>query len=318
MKFHYYLLINPIAGGGNGKKIGHQISTLMEQKQLKFTILETKYRLHEAKLISELSSTVLSSWNVQAKKAKGFFPLLVVIGGDGTLHQVINHVSDQIPVAYIPAGSGNDFARSLGVLQPPQQLLEKILQTTAPRKINILSCYDHTTDTHSLCVNNVGIGLDAAIVHTTSHSTAKQQLYKYKMGSLSYIRAALRALFKQKGFPITIECNNQSYYFKRAFLCTATNHPYFGGGIKIAPMANIYEAQVDLVVVERLPIFKIFYLILLLLLQKHTKSKYFHHFKAQTIHLSSSTKQFLQKDGEDFDKASYVFILSSSEQLFWL
>lgn len=317
MKFHYYLLINPTAGGGNGKKVGKQITTLLEQKQQLFTILETKYHLHEIKLINKLIPTILTPWSVQAKQSQAPFPLLIVIGGDGTLHQVVNSIPNQIPIAYIPAGSGNDFARSLKLLQTPAKMLENILQTTKPRKVNLLSARQQNDNIHSFCVNNIGIGLDAAIVHATNHSTAKQQLYKYNISSLTYIRSALRALFKQKGFPITIKCNNQSYYFKQAFLCTITNHPYFGGGINIAPMANIHEAQMDLMIVERLPMFKIFYLIVLLLLQKHTRSKYFHHFKAKNIQLSSPTRQFLQKDGEDSDKAAYDFTFSTTEQFFW-
>lgn len=317
MRFHYYLLINPVAGGGKGKKIGQQIITLMKQKQLQFTVFKTKYPSHEAKIINELVASTLMSWDCQIRKADAYFPLLIVIGGDGTLHQAVNHIPNQVPVAYIPAGSGNDFARSLGILQPPKLLLEKILHTTKPRNINILTCYDHTNDIHSFCVNNVGIGLDASIVHTTNNSVAKKQLYKYKISSLSYIRSALHGLFAQTSFPITIEANKQKYSFQRAFLCTATNHPYFGGGIKIAPMANIYETQIDLVLVEKLSMPKIFFLILLLLSQKHTKSKYFHHFKANELHLNSPSKQFLQKDGEDFGKASYDLTLSVINQLFW-
>ncbi|AYW51193.1 diacylglycerol kinase [Tetragenococcus halophilus] len=315
MKFHYYLLINPAAGGGNGQRVGKQIISLMEEKQLQFTVMQTKYPSHEAEIASELTASVLFSWNTKEDSVS--FPLLIVIGGDGTLHQVINYLTSQIPIAYIPAGSGNDFARSLGLLQSPAKILEDILQTSRPRKLSVLSYYEKNSDIHSLCVNNIGVGLDAAIVHATNHSGAKQQLNMYKLSALSYVKTALGVLFRQKGFPISIECNHQTYYFEHAFLCTATNHPYFGGGVKIAPMANVYESEVELVVVERLPMLKIFYLIILLGFQRHVNSKYFYRFKANRIHLKTFNKQFLQKDGEDSSKASYDFILSSQKQLFW-
>lgn len=318
MKFHYYLLINPVAGGGNGKKIGEHIVNLMNQKNLVFTVLKTKYPLHEAKIISNLVSSTLVDWDVHTKNISNIFPLLIVIGGDGTLHQVINSIEKQIPIAYIPAGSGNDFARSLKISQSPQKLLENIIYTTKPHNVNLLSCYDHNKATQSFCVNNVGIGLDASIVHATNHSSAKQQLYKYKMSTLSYIRSALQGILKQEDFPIKIEYQHQIYHFQHAFLCTVTNHSYFGGGVKIAPMADIDEAQIDLVLVEKQSLPKLFYLILLLLLQKHTKSKYFHHFKADQLGLISPSKQFLQKDGESFDKASYNLSFSVVNQLFWL
>ena len=61
--------------------------------------------------------------------------------------------------------------------------------------------------------------------------------------------------------------NGKQYTFNRAFLCTVTNHPYFGGGVSIMPTANPRKAVVDLVVVERINIFKILWLIFLLLRQ---------------------------------------------------
>lgn len=71
MKFHYYLLINPTAGGGKGQKVGKQIISLMEEKQLKFTVIQTKYPSHEAEIASELTASVLLSW--EAKEDSVFF-----------------------------------------------------------------------------------------------------------------------------------------------------------------------------------------------------------------------------------------------------
>ncbi|AYW48132.1 diacylglycerol kinase [Tetragenococcus osmophilus] len=318
MEFHYYLLINPKAGGGKGKKCGEQIIATMKYKRLAFTVLETQFPFHEKELVYKLLASTLLNWNPKPQlKAKQPFPLLIVIGGDGTLHQVLNSLTAQIPIAYIPAGTGNDFARSLGLLQPSVKVLEQILQATWPRKINILKVFEQTSNDSKVCINNVGIGLDAAIVHATNHSTTKQRLYKYKAGFLSYIPAVLQTLFKQEDFPVTVKCEDETYYFKHAFLCTLTNHPYFGGGVNISPAADINEPQVDLTLVEKLSMGKIFYLILLLALKKHAHSKHFHRFKASTIQINSPSKQFIQQDGEDFAKTPCDFHFSSTKQLFW-
>lgn len=84
----------------------------------------------------------------------------------------------------------------------------------------------------------------------------KKALNKFKLGSLSYISSIIHVFFKQKGFPILVEMNGKQYTFNRAFLCTVTNHPYFGGGVSIMPTANPRKAVVDLVVVERINILK--------------------------------------------------------------
>ncbi len=77
-----------------------------------------------------------------------------------------------------------------------------------------------------IAVNNFGIGLDAAIVHATNHSSTKKRLNKYNLGSFSYLFSILRALFTQKGFPILVDAGGKQLNFSNAFLCTATKHPF--------------------------------------------------------------------------------------------
>ena len=124
-------------------------------------------------------------------------------------------------------------------------------------------------------------------------------------------------MFKQKGFPILVEMNGKQYTFNRAFLCTVTNHPYFGGGVSIMPTANPRKAVVDLVVVERINIFKILWLIFLLLRQKQGKSKHFHHFQSSKIRIVSTIPQTIHADGEILGKRSIDMVYTTQKRLFW-
>ncbi|MGN8982957.1 diacylglycerol/lipid kinase family protein [Enterococcus villorum] len=276
MNFHYYLLVNQAAGSGTGKKVAEKIIPLLEQKKLTYSIYYSEYKGHDAQIAEELAKKTLIAWTEEVQEQDNIFPLLVVIGGDGTLHQVLNtfyHLGVDFPVAYIPAGSGNDFAR--------------------------------------------GIGLDAAIVHATNHSNAKKQLNKYHLGSFSYLLSILRVFFCQKGFPILVDIGGKQIAFDKAFLCTATNHPYFGGGVAIAPTAEIAKSTIDLVVVERINLFKILWIVLLLLQKKQMKSKNFHHFTTSKLRILSTVPQYGQEDGEDMEKQPFDLQLSTKKQLFW-
>lgn len=320
MKFHYYLLINQAAGSGSGKKVADKIIPLFAEKNLTYSVYYSKWKGHDAQIAEELAEDTLKEWTEETREQAAPFPLLVIVGGDGTLHQVLNtfhQLKVNFPVAYIPAGSGNDFARGIGLSRNAVKALENVLATTEPQEINLLSYEEKISDRQGVVVNNFGIGLDAAIVHATNHSNAKTQLNKYKLGSLSYIFSILRVFFVQRGFPILVETSGKQVSFEKAFLCTATNHPYFGGGVAIAPTADIAKQTIDFVVVERINLFKSLWIALLLTQKKQLNSKNFHHFTTSKLRIVSTTSQYGQEDGEDTEKQPFDLQLSTKKQLFW-
>ncbi|EOC6341590.1 diacylglycerol kinase family lipid kinase, partial [Enterococcus faecium] len=102
-----------------------------------------------------------------------------------------------------------------------------------------------------------------------------------------------------------------------AFLCTATKHPFFGGGIAIVPTADASKPVIDFVVVERINFFKILWLILLLIQKKQLKSKYFHHYTTNRLRIVSTTPQHGQEDGEEMEKRPFDITITTTKQLFW-
>ena len=320
MNFHYHLLINQAAGSGSGKKAADKIVPLFDKKNLTYSIYYSEWKGHDAQIAEGLAKNTLKEWSEEMREQETPFPLLVIVGGDGTLHQVLDtfhQLEVNFPVAYIPAGSGNDFARGVGLPRNAVKALENMLDAVEPQEINLLSYEEKISDKKGVVVNNYGIGLDAAIVHATNHSTAKTQLNKYNLGSLSYIFSILRVLFVQKGFPILVETSGKQVSFEKAFLCTATNHPYFGGGVAIAPTADIAKPTIDFVVVERINLFKILWIVLLLTQKKQLSSKNFHHFTTSKLRIVSPTPQYGQEDGEDTENRPFDLQLSTKKQLFW-
>lgn len=318
MNIHYYLIINEQASSGNGRKVARKVIQQLKQQELKYTALYTDYAGHEKELTKELAETTLLPWSEDLDVST--FPILVVLGGDGTLHNVINSLllyDSAIPLSYIPCGSGNDFARGVGLSRNIDKALHQILRTRRPKEIQTIHYVEANQEEIGLATNNVGLGLDAAIVEKTNESSSKKALNKFKLGSLSYISSIIHVFFKQKGFPILVEMNGKQYTFNRAFLCTVTNHPYFGGGVSIMPTANPRKAVVDLVVVERINIFKILWLIFLLLRQKQGKSKHFHHFQSSKIRIVSTIPQTIHADGEILGKRSIDMVYTTQKRLFW-
>lgn len=311
----YHFIINTHAGNGNGAKVATRILALMNKHHYPYTAYYTEYPQQEADFAKQLAADHLRAWDDSED-----FPLLIVLGGDGTLHQVLNAltpIDPMIPVGYIPCGSGNDFSRGVGIAREPEQAFWQIIKAQTPQQINVIQYNEKIQDEQGLVVNNVGIGLDAAVVAATNDSLAKKNLNKYQLGSLSYLVSLVKILFTQKGFPIMVEINGQTLSYKNAFLCTTTNHPYFGGGVPIVPVADPRKNNLDLVIVERIAFFKIAYLIVRLLQKKHLKSKYVHHFQSSKLHIVSTVPQYGQADGEVMGQRPFDIYFTTAKRMIW-
>lgn len=204
MNFHYHILINPAAGSGNAAKTAKKIIQLLDDGDYTYTPYYTEKPGDEREIVERLVE-LLSPWSKDCEKEHidHSFHLLVVIGGDGTLHQVVNQfyaMDIQRPVSYIPAGSGNDFARGIGLSRDPEKAFEQITSALQPQPINVFHYEEKIREEQGIILNNVGIGLDALIVATTNASTSKKVLNKYHLGSASYALYLVKAIFTQKRF----------------------------------------------------------------------------------------------------------------------
>jgi YegS/Rv2252/BmrU family lipid kinase len=321
MNFHYHILINPAAGSGNAAKTAEKIIHLLDDGDYTYTPYYTERPGDEREIVNRLSD-LLSPWSEFCEKDQvdNSFHLLVVIGGDGTLHQVVNQfftLDLQLPVSYIPAGSGNDFARGIGLSRDPEKAFEQITSAIQPQPINVFHYDEKISEEQGIILNNVGIGLDALIVATTNASNSKKVLNKYRLGSASYALYLVKAIFTQKTFPILVELNGQTLNFERTFLCTTTNIPYFGGGIAIAPMADPKKEAIDLVVVEKPNMLAILRFLLQLVRKKHTQNKHYRHFTSSKIRIVSVVPQYGQADGENMGERSFDMNFSTATQYIW-
>lgn len=314
MKQHFYFIINPKAGAGKGEKMAQALMHLLDQKQICYTTYYTKHVHHEQQLALELAQTVLKTWDASL----AFFPVLVVLGGDGTLHNVVNALAayTEIPIGYIPCGTGNDFARAFHLPRTCPEIVQYLLEIKQPQAIQLMTYQENETE--RIAVNNVGIGIDAHLVYTANTSALKKTLRYARLEAFSYAAALFKVFFVQKAFPVQIETETQTWTFARGFLCTITNHPYFGGGVAIAPTANPREPMLDLILIERIHLFKIIWLVIRILQKKHLSSAWVHHIQAPQLRIRTTQPQYIHADGEILGKAHVDMQFSVCSRLFWL
>ncbi|MFB9769405.1 diacylglycerol/lipid kinase family protein [Lactiplantibacillus modestisalitolerans] len=307
----YYIIINALAGSGRGQTVWDTVKPILEQRQIKFGFAVSEYAGHTTRLAAQFAARV--------RPRAGVTDVLLVIGGDGTLNEALNGLKQvpkhtPIPLAYIPGGSGNDFARGLGMATDPEIALAQILNNMRARPLAIGYYHETFKNEHRYFVNNVGLGFDAQIVDDTNRSRQKGRL-----GRWSYLSNAIKAYTQQEGFPLTVHVGRKRDYYRHAFLCTTSNHPYFGGGVKILPGANLHDDQLELIVVEQPHWWIVVWLFLGLLMGgRHLKSRFVHHYRTNKLHLLVNSVEIGQMDGQIIGNRNYDLYLSTENYPFWI
>lgn len=284
----YILIVNPVAGNGRAKKIYKRIERLDFFQREKCATYFTSYPWHVLEIVEQVEKKVASGAFIQA---------IIVIGGDGTMHEVVNGLNNtSIPIAYIPGGSGNDFARGVGISKNPEKVLTAILDDTA--LTYWLGTFKTKEEQKQKFVNCIGFGFDAVVVDFARRVPFRTILNKLRLGTLIYLFAMFRALISYKPRRITLELDGTRHTFERAFFITVNNHPYFGGGMKINPLAKNNREHLSIIVVDSISKWKILALFGTVFIGKHLSFQGVHTFFSKQITVSADTPLPYEVDGE--------------------
>lgn len=312
-----YIILNKHAASGNAARNWPKLEKLLKQKNISYSLQITKSPEDGISLSKNYGDNLsLNNSNQE---------ILVVIGGDGTLNQCLTGIklskNPNTAIAYIPFGTGNDFARGLNINRDFKSLLKLADNNLKSTDINIGRFYNKNDKKYRYFVNNIGIGLDARIVYAANHSKSKNILNKFHLGKFSYLSQLVKALIQQNTFNVNLYNNldDKEYEIKNTFFASITNHAYFGGGVPIAPGASPYESNLDLLIVKKTNIFKIFKLFIQIFTNgQHINSPSISHYKLNNFSINIDNKQYLQMDGEDFFKCNLDLDFSVESHSFYI
>lgn len=311
----YTIIYNPVAGGGTAASALKIVQNRLDQSNLKYDLETTKYAGHGEYLARRLAQQPRSALKDT---------VLLVIGGDGTLHEVLNGVlkeqdddGQKVPLAYIPAGSGNDFARGFGISLQPADALSQILEAKSATQINIGHYHEENHEEDGYFLNNIGIGFDASIVNRTNASRSKKALNHAKIGRFAYLRNAFGVLYAQHSFRLTVSAADHRDAFPQCFIAIIANHPYIGGGFRIAPTASVNEDALDLVVAERRGWPRTLWVARLFASGKLEDSRFAHHYHGRHFIYSTSSLAFGQTDGQEMGNRYFNLHVDTAKANFW-
>ena len=282
----YVFIVNPIAGNGRAKKAFRQISESTIFTQINKEVYLTEYQGHAKKIVKELTSK--KSFCIKA---------IIIIGGDGTIHDAINGLrKTPINIGFIPGGSGNDFARGCKIKDNPVKLLESIVQGKG--EIDYWFGSYEMKGSKKRFANNIGFGFDAEVAKRANESKYKGFLSKWGLGNISYLFALLHILFSFKPKDITISYNGKKRVINDCWMITISNHPYYGGGMKIIPTAKIQSDILPVLIIHSISKWKVLILFLTVFTGQHLRFKEIELFETEKIHISSEEEVYFHADGE--------------------
>jgi YegS/Rv2252/BmrU family lipid kinase len=231
---HVKVIVNPVAGVYSTRRKWPIISRLLKRIGLSFDFEYTEGVGHAIEL-------------ARAAASDGY-QCLVAVGGDGTVNEVANGIlystgATRTALGIISTGTGSDFVRSVGI---PRDYASACSTLTSSRRLAIdIGVVEYQSKGQTLrrfFVNGAGVGFDAAVVEKT------ERLPKYFGGTIPYLAGLIQAMFSYKNKSVVVNIENE-VMSGRALSVVVANGGYLGGGMHIAPRAELSDSLLDVVIV---------------------------------------------------------------------
>jgi diacylglycerol kinase (ATP) len=265
------ILLNPNAGRGKARLVLRHALELMRRSGVEINMQESRDAQHLLAL---------------ARRAAAEKPdAIVSVGGDGTHHYVLNGiVGSEIPLGIIPCGSGNDFAKGLGIPTQARAAAQALLSGNT-RRIDLA----RAGNTVYGCI--AGAGFDSVVTRYVNERLRRLR------GSWAYAWSILRCLNSYRPQPLKIVSDNQEFSGEVIFAVVGNNVSY-GGGIHLTPRARLDDGLLDVCIVPYMGKLELLRWVPRAYRGEHLGHPRIIYFQARKVSLSTTSRLELFGDGE--------------------
>lgn len=226
-----FVVINPEAGGGRTRRLWPSLRDRLSRLGFDFDFAET--------------TGPGTASNLAKRAVEEGWRLVVAVGGDGTVNEVVNGLTDatgraRASLGAVLTGRGRDTCRNIGLPVNPEEAAQRIV---AGEEVTLdLGAAEWEDGRRRYFLNAAGAGLDGAVAERTQRGSNR--------GRFSYPLALLQALLVHRPGPAKVCLDGQPLWSGPTTAAVVANGRYYGGGMKIAPAADTADGRLDLIVLR--------------------------------------------------------------------
>jgi diacylglycerol kinase (ATP) len=287
------LIVNPASDRGRTAQIGEALQALLHERAIAAEERGQRYELDWVLTEHPNHATVLAEEAAQQK-----FDVVVAVGGDGTVHEVINGLmrvqADKRPaLGVLPVGTGNDFAHNLGLPTDENQAVH-CLFTENMRTIDVGALSDGS-GRQEYWVNTIGVGFSGAVNIATRKLTRARGFIVYLISVLETI------FFRPPTIQARIQIDDRPATERSISMVSLCNGPREGGGFPVAPNAVMDDGKLTVMIMRGMSRLMMLYFLPIVMSANHLKYKrYFEELAIDRISIKSGQTLAIHADGEIF------------------
>lgn len=283
----WFVVVNPISGSGKGLDDFPLISKLLRDNGISCEAVFTEHKCHA----TELTVSAINSG----------YRHIIVVGGDGTLHEVVNGLFIQksvepsdVTIAVIAVGTGNDWIRMFGIPTHYSEAIRAIKEGyTFLQDVAAVEYEESRFRQVRYTANVAGAGFDAAVIQRLQHMRAKGC-----KGKSTYLRALAYTSFRYKPTGVKVWVDDRLIYNNLMLSMAIGVGKYNGGGIQQLPEAVADDGLLDITIIRPLHWWNIIFRLKRLFNGSIYTIGHVLHAKGRNIHIESSPEIQLEVDGE--------------------
>lgn len=293
----FNIVLNPAGASGKTEKLWKSLEPVFAEAPDGYRL----FRSTKERTVSDITRELTS---------QGCETALVVIGGDGTLNEALNGISDfeNTLFGFVPCGTGNDMQRDMGLPKNKRALARLITEGRERRGADIgeLSFYGEQGVTKRLFNISSDVGFGAATCAFVDRTGLKNILNRIGLGRLIYLVGALRVCFTAEPAEVRVTCNGRTRLYRRCLSAIVMNHCHEGGGFKFCPNADFTDGLFDICIGNGLTKPGFLRMLPNAYLGKHLRLRGIYSERAAEVTMQSSKPLWAHTDGEVLGQTTKV------------
>ena len=283
----WFVIVNPVAGFGRGLEDLPLITKLIRDNDIPYELVFSQHKHH----VTELTVSAINDG----------YRHIMVIGGDGTMHEVVNGLfiqqavpSNEVTMAVVPVGTGNDWIRMYGIPRKYSEVIRAIRDGyTFLQDIGEVHYEESQYAQVRYMANVAGAGFDPTVTKIYEHYKAKG-----RRGRHLYAEGSVRSFFRYKSTGVKVWIDGELVHKNLLFSAAIGIGKYNGGGTQQLPLAIADDGLFDITLIRPFHWWNLLFRINRLFNGDIYSIGHVHHRKGSHIRIESTPDIMVEVDGE--------------------